>query len=68
MVRRAIIILIIFLGLGFFPFNATAKKPPWAHGNNPPPPPTAPEPLALTLAGMGISACVGYYLGQKKKK
>lgn len=49
--------------MGLFP------KPP---ANNPPvinnPPPSAPEPLSLTLIGMGASGIAGYYLGRLKKK
>jgi len=46
-----------------------AKKPPWSGGPGSPndPPVTAPEPLALSLIGMGASGLVGYYLGRKKR-
>jgi hypothetical protein len=41
------------------------KKPPVK--NNPPPPPSAPEPLTLTLIGMGASGATGYFLGRHRK-
>ena len=45
-----------------------AKKPPWAGEDwNPSSPPVAPEPMALTLIGMGASGAVGYYLGKRKR-
>ncbi len=51
--------------------GAFGKKPPWAGGpggpGDEPPPVSAPEPLTITLIGMGASAAAGYYLGKKKK-
>jgi hypothetical protein len=41
------------------------KKPPVIKPV--PPPPSAPEPVTLTLIGMGASGAVGYYLGRLKK-
>lgn len=67
-----IMTLIIFLfllpgsqlfAMGILP-KPPVKKPPVI--NNPPP--SAPEPLSLTLIGMGASGFAGYYLGRRKKK
>jgi LPXTG-motif cell wall-anchored protein len=67
-----IITLIIYLfvlfdsqlfAMGILP-KPPVKKPPVI--NNPPP--SAPEPLSLTLIGMGASGVAGYYLGRRKKK
>jgi hypothetical protein len=50
---------------------ALANKPPWAGGGgggpHDPPPVSAPEPLTLTLIGMGASGLVGYFLGKRKR-
>jgi LPXTG-motif cell wall-anchored protein len=32
------------------------------------PPPSAPEPLTLTLIGMGASGAAGYFLGKRREK
>jgi LPXTG-motif cell wall-anchored protein len=72
---RKQILPLFFLSLLFLVFlfvnPAYAKKPPWAGGggggpHNPPP--SAPEPLSITLIGMGASGAVGYFLGKRKKK
>ena len=52
---------------------AFGKKPPWAGGPGGPEPidplPVyAPEPITITLIGMGASAAAGYYLGKKKNR
>jgi LPXTG-motif cell wall-anchored protein len=48
------------------PNVALSDKPPWA--KDPHPDPTSvPEPVALTLIGMGASAALGFYLGRKKR-
>jgi len=43
-------------------------KPPWAQpfGPKDQPPVHAPEPITITLIGMGASAAAGYYFGKKK--
>ena len=52
------------IAMGILP-KLPIKKPPVI--NNPPPPPSAPEPLTLTLIGMGASGAAGYFLGKRKK-
>lgn len=49
---------------------AFAVKPPWSGGPGGPGdyPPEAPEPIALTLIGMGLSGAAGYYLGRRKSR
>ena len=60
----SIIFFIILFGAGI----AYAKKPPWAGEDwNPANPPSAPEPLSLTLIGMGASGVAGYIIGRRKK-
>ena len=62
--RYSIVFFIIFLGAG----PVYAKKPPWAGEDwNPSNPPSAPEPLSLTLIGMGASGVAGYVIGKRKK-
>lgn len=67
---KTVFLILVFLGFVTFPGTLFAKKPPWAGGPGGPhdQPPAAPEPLAMTLIGMGGSAAVGFYLGRKKKK
>jgi LPXTG-motif cell wall-anchored protein len=81
MKMRLIILMFVFpillnFSYGDIAFAKKEDKPPKDHG--PPPwanndkdkgrkPPAAPEPIALTLIGMGASGIVGYYLGKKKK-
>lgn len=50
--------------MGILP-KPPVKKPPVIIK---PPPPSAPEPLTLTLIGMGASGAAGYFLGKRKKK
>lgn len=48
---------------------AFAVKPPWAGGpGSPGDYPEAPEPVTMTLIGMGASGAFGYYLGKRKKR
>ena len=44
--------------------------PPWSDGKGKSKhnPPALPEPMTITMIGMGASAAVGYYLGKKRKK
>ncbi len=49
--------------MGIFP-KPPVKKPPIVIN----PPPSAPEPLTLTLIGMGACGVAGFYLGRRKKK
>jgi hypothetical protein len=51
--------------------TAFGGKPPWAGGPGGPkdqPPVYAPEPITISLIGMGASAVAGYYLGKKKNR
>lgn len=48
--------------MGILP-KPPVKKPPVI--NNPPP--SAPEPLSLSLIGMGVSGVAGFYLGRRRK-
>lgn len=61
----------VFL-LGLFVFTqdpALADKPPWSGGpGSPKDYPEAPEPVTLTLIGMGASGAFGYYLGKRKRR
>lgn len=67
-IKTALLIL-VFFGLIVFSGTVFAKKPPWAGEDwNPAHPPAAPEPIAMTLIGMGGSAAVGFYLGRRKRK
>jgi hypothetical protein len=63
-----LLILMMFsskvFAMGILP-KLPIKKPPVI---NNPPPPSAPEPLTLTLIGMGVSGAAGYFLGRGKKK
>ncbi len=74
--RKYFIILIITFVIMLFILNSfqlfamgVLPRPP---RRNPPvqinPPPTAPEPLSLTLIGMGVSGIAGFYLGRRRKK
>jgi hypothetical protein len=49
--------------MGILP-KPPVKKPPVI--NNPPP--SAPEPLSLSLIGMGASGVAGFYLGRRREK
>jgi hypothetical protein len=59
-------VVIFFLTIGAS--NSFAPTPPWVGGGGGKKPPvSAPEPLTLSLIGMGISGCAGYYLGKRKR-
>ena len=74
--KKIAIWLLLLIGTFVFmlgvPDTTLAKKPPWVIKKPKKPkkkdPVSGPEPVTLTLIGMGTSAVVGYYLGRRKKK
>jgi hypothetical protein len=65
LIYTGIAIFILTIGASY----SFADPPPWANNDKKHPPPvSAPEPLTLSLIGIGVSGCAGYYLGQRKRQ